>query len=461
VIKLGRSFWWFLALIVISFSVSRLPRLGENPIYLRLSIALLVVLLFNGIWVAISMIGVTFTRTTQAHRKQVGNLFIEYYELRNQSPIPKIWVKISDQSDLPGESSSCLLTWIGGYRSKTYDAYTRLERSGWFQLGPTMIETGDIFGLFRYQKVMSSREKLLVIPYIVDIPRFPAPFGTLPGGRALRQKTLEVTPYAAGVREYVPGDPLRRIHWPTSARKQKLIVKEFEKDPMETVWMFVDADQSVHFDRTVDQNTKLNELLWLKQQRRFQLPPSTKEYAVTIAASIAKYLTKPHQRADGILTDNPAVTLLMRFADCVPILLFDPIKMVIGIIHAGWQGTLKNIVGVSIEKMADCYGSNPRSLFAGIGPSICQRCYEVGDEVYEAFVQRFGQSGESFFDWYNQSPHLNLWAANRFNLMKAGVTQIEVSGVCTSCYRNLWFSHRGENGKTGRFGVIMRLHDNQ
>jgi len=309
VIKLGRSFWWFLALTVISFTVSRLPRLGENPIYLRLSIALLVVLLFNGIWVAISMIGVTFTRTTQAHRKQVGNLFIEYYELRNQSPIPKIWVKISDQSDLPGESSSCLLTWIGGYRSKTYDAYTRLERSGWFQLGPTMIETGDIFGLFRYQKVMSSREKLLVIPYIVDIPRFPAPFGTLPGGRALRQKTLEVTPYAAGVREYVPGDPLRRIHWPTSARKQKLIVKEFEKDPMETVWMFVDADQSVHFDRTVDQNTKLNELLWLKQQRRFQLPPSTEEYAVTIAASIAKYYIE-QKREVGIATAGQHYSIL-------------------------------------------------------------------------------------------------------------------------------------------------------
>jgi uncharacterized protein (DUF58 family) len=309
VIKLGRSFWWFLALTVISFTVSRLPRLGENPIYLRLAIALSVVLLFNGIWVAISMIGVTFTRTTQAHRKQVGNLFIEYYELRNQSAIPKIWVKISDQSELPGESSSCLLTWIGGYRSKTYDAYTRLERSGWFQLGPTMIETGDIFGLFRFQKVMPSQDKLLVIPYIVDIPRFPAPFGTLPGGRALRQKTLEVTPYAAGVREYVPGDPLRRIHWPTSARKQKLIVKEFEKDPMETVWMFVDADQSVHFDRTVDQNTKRNEVLWLKQQRRFQLPPSTEEYAVTIAASIAKYYIE-QKREVGIATASQHYSIL-------------------------------------------------------------------------------------------------------------------------------------------------------
>ena len=180
-----------------------------------------------------------------------------------------------------------------------------------------------------------------------------------------------------------------------------------------------------------------------------------------ICADAPRDSAKSHQRADGILTNNPAVTLLMRFADCVPILLFDPVKKVIGIIHAGWQGTLKNIAGLAIEKMAVCYRSDPRSILAGIGPSICQRCYEVGAEVFEAFVQRFGQAGESFFDWHDQSPYLNLWAANRFNLFQAGVIQIEESGVCTRCNRNLWFSHRGENGKTGRFGVIMRLLDPQ
>lgn len=308
-IKLGRSFWWFLALTLISFTVSRLPRLGENTIYIRLAIALLIVVLFNGVWVSLSMIGMTFTRTTQMHRKQVGDLFIEYYALRNQSPIPKIWVKILDQSDLPGESSSCLLTWVGGHRSKTYDAYTRLERSGWLQLGPTLIETGDIFGLFYAQKIIPAKDKLLVIPYMVDIPRFPAPFGTLSGGRALRQKTLEVTPYAAGVREYVPGDPLRRIHWPTSARKQKLIVKEFEKDPMETVWIFVDAEQSVHFEQKFQERPKLNELLWIRQQRKFQLPPATEEYAVSIAASIAKYYIEQNREV-GIATSGQQYSVL-------------------------------------------------------------------------------------------------------------------------------------------------------
>lgn len=180
-----------------------------------------------------------------------------------------------------------------------------------------------------------------------------------------------------------------------------------------------------------------------------------------ICAESPRDLDRPHPQADGILTDNPAVTLLMRFADCVPILLFDPSHNVIGIVHAGWQGTYKNIAGAAIEKMGQCYGSDPVNILAGIGPSICQCCYEVGSEVYQTFIEHFGEEADQFFDWQGQSIHLNLWAANRNNLIKAGVTQIEVSGICTGCNHNMWYSHRVENGKTGRFGVLMRLNDDQ
>ncbi len=86
----------------------------------------------------------------------------------------------------------------------------------------------------------------------------------------------------------------------------------------------------------------------------------------------------PHAKADGILTTNPAVTLFMRFADCVPILLYDPVKQVIGIAHAGWQGTFKKVAKEAVDKMTACYGSLPKDILAGIGPSICQQCYEVG-----------------------------------------------------------------------------------
>jgi uncharacterized protein (DUF58 family) len=123
----------------------------------------------------------------------------------------------------------------------------------------------------------------------VNIQNFPAPFGIMPGGRALRQKTLEVTPYAAGVREFVPGDPLKRIHWPTSARKQTLIVKEFEKDPMAAVWIFLDAQKSEHVHKKEKKGTDLRELWWTNQELEYQLPADTEEYAISIAASIAKY----------------------------------------------------------------------------------------------------------------------------------------------------------------------------
>lgn len=278
-----------LILTGVCFILARLPDLSENPIYLRLAVALLVILLANGLWSLLSIIGVGLKRTTRTTRKQVGEVFTEYFEVRNNSIVPKVWLKVTDLAELPGGAGSRVITWLGGHQSRTHIAYAFLQKRGWFTLGPTQIETGDIFGLFRIRKDFKSKTRLLVIPYTVEIDQFPAPFGLLPGGRALRQKTLEVTPYAAGVREYVPGDPLRRIHWPTSARKQELIVKEFEKDPMAEVWIFLDARASVH-TRKADkaQRTQVG-LWWIRERQAFELPPDTEEYAVSIAASIAKY----------------------------------------------------------------------------------------------------------------------------------------------------------------------------
>jgi hypothetical protein len=165
----------------------------------------------------------------------------------------------------------------------------------------------------------------------------------------------------------------------------------------------------------------------------------------------------PHPKADGILTDHPEVTLFMRFADCVPILLFDPVKSVIGIIHAGWQGTVKMIAKAAIEKMESCYASKPETLLAGIGPSICQSCYEVGMEVHQAFLTNFGKQGEEYFNKQDGRYYLDLWKANRDVLQSAGIQQIEVAGICTACHQEDWFSHRAENGKTGRFAVLMAL----
>ena len=169
----------------------------------------------------------------------------------------------------------------------------------------------------------------------------------------------------------------------------------------------------------------------------------------------------PHLKADGILTQHQDITLFMRFADCVPILLVDPVSKAIGIVHAGWQGTYKAIAQAAVQKMADSFGSRPEDICAGIGPSICQVCYEVGVEVHDAFVSAFGEEGRRYFDIRDQKVFLDLWHANQDVLTKAGVRQIEIAGICTACHLEDWYSHRAENGKTGRFGVLMSIEDNQ
>ncbi len=161
------------------------------------------------------------------------------------------------------------------------------------------------------------------------------------------------------------------------------------------------------------------------------------------------------QKADGIISDNPSITLFMRFADCVPILLADPIKGVIGIIHAGWQGTSMQISRIAVEKMIEEYSSNPRDILAAIGPSICPSCYQVGHEVLDAFIESFGELADGFFRRENAKTYLNLWEANRYTLELAGVQKIEVAGLCTAENLDDWFSHRAEGGTTGRFGVLM------
>lgn len=160
---------------------------------------------------------------------------------------------------------------------------------------------------------------------------------------------------------------------------------------------------------------------------------------------------------DGLITDQPGVTLFMRFADCVPVLLFDPQKKVIGMAHAGWRGTVNRVVRNAIAAMQTQYGSRPQDILAGIGPSICAEHYPVGEEVVAQVQNAFGAEASGLLIRQNGAVKLDLWAANRLVLEQAGVRQIEISGQCTACDVENWFSHRAENGRTGRFGAMIGL----
>ena len=166
-----------------------------------------------------------------------------------------------------------------------------------------------------------------------------------------------------------------------------------------------------------------------------------------------------HRKADAILTDRPEVTLFMRFGDCVPILLHDPVKRVVGLAHAGWLGTVNGIVRETIQAMRTTYGSKPADLLAVIGPSIAAHHYEVGPEVVEKAEQSFGSSAEEFLERDGDETKFDLWRANQFQLENQGVNQIEIAGICTACHLEDWFSHRGEKGKTGRFGALIALKE--
>jgi polyphenol oxidase len=179
--------------------------------------------------------------------------------------------------------------------------------------------------------------------------------------------------------------------------------------------------------------------------------------ADVVCARAPRPVDESYRQADIILTDQPHVTLFMRFADCVPIMLHDPRNGVIGVAHAGWMGTLRDVASTTIDAMKRQYGSNPADIVACIGPSIGPDHYEIGADVILQVMQKFGDESELMLKSHNGKIHFNLWETNRLLLERAGVQHIEISGICTACNTTDWFSHRAEKGRTGRFGALIGL----
>lgn len=178
-----------------------------------------------------------------------------------------------------------------------------------------------------------------------------------------------------------------------------------------------------------------------------------------VHASSPRYRGQPHEQADAILTNQPGVIIFMRFADCVPILLYDPNQRVVGIVHAGWQGTVSKIASESVKAMKVKYGCRSVDILAGIGPSIGPHHYEIGDDVAAQVRKAFEKDGRNFLSQRNGSMYFDLWGANHHILETQGVQYVETAGICTACNLDDWFSHRGERGRTGRFGALIVLDE--
>ena len=161
---------------------------------------------------------------------------------------------------------------------------------------------------------------------------------------------------------------------------------------------------------------------------------------------------------DALISNAPSLFLLLRFADCVPVFLHAPHERAVGMVHAGWQGTLAWIAAKAARAMVETYGCRPDEIRAGLGPAIGPCCFEVGPEVVAAVRESFGASADEILDPREAGKAcLDLWRANALQLREVGLTRIETTDLCTCCRRDLFFPHRGENGHTGRFATVIGL----
>jgi len=273
-----------------------------RSVYYHLTYVLVGLLLLSALWAWSGVRGLRLGRHTRGHRAQVGGPLEEYFSLQNKSRLPKLWVVVRDYSDFPGHHASRVVHKLGPRREYSWTARTICEQRGRFSLGPVVVASSDPLGLFEFCVDLPQVGNVVVYPATVPMSGFPQPASQLPGGDALRQRTHHVTTNAASVREYLPGDSFGRIHWPSTARKAKLIVKEFELDPLLDVWIFLDMQRDVHVRQAVDEADREaleREPLWARAQD-FRLEPSTEEYAVVAAASVARFFTR-RKRSVGLV----------------------------------------------------------------------------------------------------------------------------------------------------------------
>lgn len=169
---------------------------------------------------------------------------------------------------------------------------------------------------------------------------------------------------------------------------------------------------------------------------------------------------RPYTDVDGLVTDEPGLILATFYADCVPLYFVDPVHKAIGLSHSGWRGTVERMGQATLDKMKAEFGTDPGDVYAAIGPSICQDCYEVSEDVAGAFKETFaGHEDEILIDKGNGKYQLDLWKSNEIVMMDAGVKRehLAVTNICTCCNERLLFSHRASKGKRGNLGAFLML----
>ncbi|MCS7062184.1 MAG: DUF58 domain-containing protein [Anaerolineae bacterium] len=261
----GRSLWWSFAGALFSLIVVSL------------------------IWSWVSINWIRLRRRTLTRVAQAGQTLEEQFVLHNLSIVPKLWLEVRDFSTLPDHSASRVIGLIPGKQWRGWRVQTICRERGRFVLGPVVVRSGDPLGIYQMERAIERAHTILVHPATEDFREFPLPLGYLPGGDTHRRRTHYVTTNASGVRDYMTGDGINRIHWPISIKRQRLTVKEFELDPLSDLWILLDLQREVHVEAEALSDTD-NALA--PTSRPFVLPASTQEYAISIAASIIKHFLR-------------------------------------------------------------------------------------------------------------------------------------------------------------------------
>lgn len=249
---------------------------------LRVGYVLLGLLVVSLVWSLISVRSLTLARDTRNRRAQVGQTIEERFLLTNESLVPRLWIEVKDYSTLPEHRVSNVVS-LWSKASRSWRTRTVCRRRGKYTLGPITLESGDPFGLFRFSRQIRDVRTVLVYPETVPLPELHVRVGILPGGSTIQHRVPYTTPNVAGIREYIPGDSFNRIHWPSTAKWQKLMVKEFELDPFSDMWILLDMEARHHSGQGDD---------------------STEEYAVKAAASLANRFLGQN-RSVGLAVHGP------------------------------------------------------------------------------------------------------------------------------------------------------------
>lgn len=292
-------------LIVIWAILANLAIATDRDIFYRLAYLIILVVAAAFLWALYSIQSFKLEREMVTPRAQVGNLAEEKFSAISTGRIPKLWLELSDDGNMPGHLVGRVLSGMAPRVKYTWNIKTLCRMRGRFRLGPMTASSGDPFGLFIFNRTLANTEKALVVyPMTYDLPSFAASIGSLRGGDTQYQRTHHVTTNVSGTREYEPGDSYNRIHWRSTAHYDRLIVKEFELDPTADVWILLDLERGIHSGTWWEQSWYERDLedLWM-QDRVSKLAPNSEEYAVTCAATIAKYFLDK-QRAVGLSASN-------------------------------------------------------------------------------------------------------------------------------------------------------------